>query len=308
MRISFMMISLVLLSGCQTLKIIATPTTEAANAERELTAVIPVTDTLLKTDDKGISLWEAWFGKTNLQNDIKICGVLPPKTMVTLGTDVLTALGGAAWDLAVDAANSKVEEIQGNSMKTWSASWSGTPDEWQKNNCYVLVRYDRQNPFNAYMAVLLANKSFNPGVEKVSALQFTPLAVASKSSLAITKEESNGRGKVGLSIGLAVLSFKDGGKIESAADAVSVGSVSVANAGANAPPVRMDVSKGLTNYSQPLQYYSTGEIYLKFSIVESGSLAGVDVKTKAEIKAITDALGPVIKDHLKSKLGEKNAD
>ncbi|WP_236182885.1 hypothetical protein [Pseudomonas sputi] len=308
MRISFMMMSVVLLSGCQTLKIIATPTTEAASAEQELTAVIPVTDTLLKTDGKGISLWEAWFGKKNLQDDIKTCGVSPPKTMATLGAGVLTALGGVAWDLAVDAANSKVEEIQEKSMRTWSATWFGTPAAWQQHSCYALVRYDRQNPFNAYMAVLLANRDFNSGGDKVSAMQFTPLAVVSKTSLAITKEESDGRGKVGLSIGLAVLSFKDGEKVESAADAVSVGGVSVANAGVNASPVRLDVSKGLANYSQPLQYYSVGDIYIKFSVVESGSLAGVDVKAKAEIKAVTDALGPIVKDALKNKFEAKSAD
>ncbi len=111
-----------------------------------------------------------------------------------------------------------------------------------------------------------------------------------------------------MSIGLAVLSFKDGEKVESAADAVSVGGVSVANAGVNASPVRLDVSKGLANYSQPLQYYSVGDIYIKFSVVESGSLAGVDVKAKAEIKAVTDALGPIVKDALKNKFEAKSAD
>ncbi|AUG42035.1 hypothetical protein CXP47_19845 [Pseudomonas chlororaphis] len=139
-------------------------------------------------------------------------------------------------------------------------------------------------------------------------MQFAPLVIASKSSLAITKEESGGRGKIGLSIGVAVLSFKDGEKVESAADAVSVSGVSIANADDNASPVRLEVSKGLANYSQPLQYYITGDVYLKFSVVETGSLAGVDVKSKAEIKAITDALGPVVKDALKNKLEQKSAD
>ncbi|UVK96722.1 hypothetical protein [Pseudomonas sp. B21-048] len=58
-------------------------------------------------------------------------------------------------------------------------------------------------------------------------------------------------------------------------------------------------------YSDPLQFFAKDNatsVYLKFAIVESGSMAGLNTKAKAELKAWTDAMGPVATDAWKKKL------
>ncbi|WP_144957828.1 hypothetical protein [Pseudomonas oryzihabitans] len=55
-------------------------------------------------------------------------------------------------------------------------------------------------------------------------------------------------------------------------------------------------------YTKPSVYSTSGAIHLKFAVVETGTLAGKDAKVKAELKAVTDALGPIAKDALKKRI------
>jgi cold shock CspA family protein len=70
----------------------------------------------------------------------------------------------------------------------------------------------------------------------------------------------------------------------------------------------MPVGKPPFNFSKPLAYPGGSDVYIKFSIVETGSLSGLDAKSKAEIKAVSDALGPVAKDALKRKFERMSAE
>ncbi|QUN66335.1 hypothetical protein [Pseudomonas sp. JS425] len=49
-------------------------------------------------------------------------------------------------------------------------------------------------------------------------------------------------------------------------------------------------------------------LYVKFAVAETGTLSGKNAKAKAEIKVITDALGPVAKDLIKKKFEEGDSE
>lgn len=51
-----------------------------------------------------------------------------------------------------------------------------------------------------------------------------------------------------------------------------------------------------TGFTKPSVYRTSGALHQKFAVVETGTLAGKDSKAKAELKAVTDALGPIAKD------------
>lgn len=301
-----------MLSGCQTLKIITTPTVDPSSGEEEWTAIIPVTSSVFSDRDangnKTKSQWEALFGFSDDGGGWRTaCTDAQPAGLAILPATVLTALGGTVWDLAVAAANSKVDEVQQKSTKTWSATWSGNAADWQKIKCVVLARIKGGKVADTQMSILLSKKSFDTGKTDVLAFQFSPILLSSKTSLAMTKDDGGGKGKVGISIAAAADSYKDGERKESSSDAVSIGGISVADPNSNASLTSKRVGIENYNYSKPTPFYSSGSVYLKFSVVETGALAGLDSKSKAEIKAVTDALGPIAKEALKSKLEKESA-
>ncbi|PMY34502.1 hypothetical protein DMW99_11685 [Pseudomonas chlororaphis] len=252
------------------------------------------------------------------KGDVETMGVAP------LGAAALSALGGVAWDLAVEAVNSKVDKIQEQSSRTWNATWTTNGAMLTSTKCLALVRYrptvgsDKKVNYDPQMAILLSVKGFTPGKDGLSAVQFAPLLVASKSSAALTKDEGGGKGKIGVSVAGAVSYFDDGELKDTSPDAISVSGIAVEDPVKK--PAQMFKAVGRAakdengNYemsgltlTKPVAFPTTGELYLKFAVVETGTLSGKDAKSKAEIKAVTDALGPIAKDALKKRLGVEDA-
>ncbi len=302
--------SVLWLSGCQSLVIMSASKLEPSSGDQEWTAAIPITGAVLSDrdgDNKPVkSLWTTLFGDGPEVKTYK--DLCTPTNLAPVAAAALTALGGVAWDLAVDAANTKVSEIQDRSSKTWSATWSGTPSKWQETNCVALARIRGKDNPAPQMVILLGLKSFDTGKTGVSAFQVTPILVASKTSLALTADEGGGKGSVGLSVATVASAFKEGELKENSVDAVSIGGVLVGEPTGNPKVIVMPVGKPPFNFSKPLAYSDIADVYMKFSIVETGSFSGLDAKSKAEIKAVADALGPIAKDALKKKLEKMSAE
>lgn len=272
--------------------------------------------------------WSNLFEKNELTEEFKdYCfrkGEFDPLDVGPVGAAALSALGGVAWDLAVEAVNNKVDKIQEQSSSTWTATWTTSGTMLTSAKCVALVRYrpivglDKKVSYDPQMAILLSVDSFNPGKDGLSAVQFAPLLVASKSSAALTKDEGNGKGKIGLSVAGVVSYFDDGTLKDASPDAISVSGIDVGDSVKK--PVQMykavgrAVKDGEGNYemsgltlTKPMAFPTASELYLKFAVVETGTLSGKNAKSKAEIKAVTDALGPIAKDALKKRLEGEDA-
>ncbi|QXI03458.1 hypothetical protein HU718_015540 [Pseudomonas tensinigenes] len=298
-------ISLLALGGCQSIKILTTSTLEPATGDGEKTQVIPIAKSTFEGTG---SQWEQLFGATNQGQWAKRCNVLldaQTEEVPQLAAAALTAAGGVVWNLAVDAANSKIDEIQERSVKSWTATWSGNKNSIQRAQCFAVVRLSGDKVPQTQMAILFHTKVAITGKPEAPALQWAPLLVGSRTSLALTRKEGT-EGTIGLSLSVAAKSFKDGEFTVRATDPVSVSGITVSSPGENVPLNSKLV--GDDQYSDPLQFFSKDDnssIYLKFAVVESGSMAGLNTKAKSELKAWTDAMGPVALDAWKKKLDKE---
>lgn len=290
-----------MLSGCNTIGIIFSSKVDPTDAKDEWNAVVPLTKASF---DKGAlgepGVWDKLFdGKAEKYATLckgSAAGV------AGVGGAAIAAVGGAAWDIAVGAINSKVDEIKAKSMRTWSATWTVGVARLKSTECVVLVRYKKAtNESTPQMAILLHLKKF----EGDKAFQIVPLFVLSRTSIAITEDEGGGQGGVGLSIAAAQASLNGEELKESTGEAVTVGGVLVKEKGENEAGYALDVGMAKTNDSmqgsKPITYPKSTDAYLKFAVTETGSLSGDDAKSKAELKAVSDALGPIAKEALKKR-------
>ncbi|WP_409286161.1 hypothetical protein [Pseudomonas protegens] len=308
------------LTGCESWSIITSSKIEPSATDAEYSAVVPV------ATDEG---WNTLFDNDSIaENYRKVCVIAGRQELIgSAGAAVLTAIGGAAWDLGVMAVNDKVEKIQERSSSTWNAAWTTTSDELKSYRCLALVRYrytmtetkgkQTESVPIPQMVLLLKLTEFDPKKDKLKAVQFVPLLAASRTSAALTKDEGKGLGKIGLSAAGAISYYVDGELKESTPDAISVSGVTVGETGSNPPLMVKSFGYGGSNATKPVTYpfdstagtddgkgHKVREItplYVKFAVAETGTLSGKDAKAKAEIKVITDALGPVVKDLIKKR-------
>ncbi|MDD2051081.1 hypothetical protein NPS46_00765 [Pseudomonas putida] len=311
------------LTGCESWSIITSSKIEPSATDAEYSAVVPV--------DRDGS-WDTLFGKDptaeNYRSNCVKAGLVAPA-----GAAVLTAIGSAAWDLGVMAVNDKVEKIQERSSSTWNATWTTTSDELKRLPCLALVRYryttteakgtQPESVTVPQMILLLKLTEFDPKKDKLAAVQFVPMLAASRTSAALTKDEGKGLGKIGLSAAGAISYYVDGELKESMPDAISVSGVTVGETGSNPPLMVKSLGYGGSNATKPVTYpfdskadkhdepgkYSRQitPLYVKFAVAETGTLSGKNAKAKAEIKVITDALGPVAKDFIKKRFEDDDS-
>ncbi|CRL52385.1 hypothetical protein [Pseudomonas sp. URMO17WK12:I11] len=290
-----------MLSGCNTFGIIFSSKVDPTDAKGEWNAVVPLSPMSFREGEHGSSsVWKKLLDGKSEQYTSLCKGTAAG---VEGFGPALAAVGGAAWDIAVDAINSKVDEIKSKSMKTWSATWSISVESLKTTECLALVRYKKDDAglVNPQMVILLHLKKFEGG----KAFQIVPLFVLSKTSIAMTKDEGGGRGEIGLSIAAAQVALTGDELKESTAEAVTVGGIFVKEKGENeagyASNVGMSSPDSSMQGSKPMTYPKSTDVYLKFAVTETGSLSGDDAKSKAELKAVTDALGPIAKEALKKR-------
>lgn len=315
------------LTGCESWSIITSSKIEPPATDAEYSAIVPVASS---------ERWDTLFGKDSIAESYReICALSDQHPLVgPAGAAVLTAIGGAVWDLGVMAVNDKVEKIQERSSSTWNATWTTTSDEFKSLRCLALVRYrytttetkgeQEEGVPVPQMVLLLKLSEFDPRKDKITAVQFVPLLAASKTSAALTKDEGGGFGKIGLSAAGTISYYVDGALKESTPDVISVSGVTVGETGSNPPLMVKPLGYGGSNATKPVTYpfdSSTGKddgngkwireitpLYVKFAVAETGTLSGKNAKAKAEIKVITDALGPVAKDLIKKKFEEGDSE
>lgn len=311
------------LTGCESWSIITTSKIEPSPTDAEYSAVVPI---------DGDSAFADVFGAGTPADDYRdLCKTNPRDEqhgfVGPAGAAALTALGGAAWDLGVIAINDKVEKIQERSSSTWNATWTTTSDQLKSLKCIALVRYryttketggGKTSVADPQMVLLLKLTDFDPKKDKLTAVQFAPLLSASKTSAALTTDDGDGLGKVGLSAAGVISYYVDGELKDSTPDAISVSGVQVGKSSSNPPLMIKRLGLGEAQATKPVTYpYDNTEgrddgkggkvrditpLFVKFAVVETGTLSGKDAKAKAEIKVVTDALGPVAKDLLKKRL------
>ncbi|WP_017904434.1 hypothetical protein [Pseudomonas asplenii] len=265
--------------------------------------LVPVTTQLFEVSkDSKLSTWQQLFGSKDGDRWKRLCLPDENPALAEVLVPVLTAMGSAAWDLGVAAVNRKVDEFQERSIKSWGASWSGRTAAWDNLNCLVLARVNGHTDPSTQMSILLVKRQFQTHDQETAAFQFAPALVASRTSRALTKDEGQGKGRIGLSVAAAATGFKSGTAQENVADAVSIGGIAVSAPTTNGPLNYKLVADDHFNFTKPLKYPAGSDVYINFSVVETGALAGLDSQSKAEIKAMTDALGPVAKEAWKKKL------
>ncbi|MFL1449290.1 hypothetical protein ACI77O_12915 [Pseudomonas tritici] len=307
------------LTGCESWSIITSSKIEPSATDAEYSAVVPVNSN---------ETWATLFGKDEIAMKYREkCVKEDEQQLASLaGAALITAVGGAAWDLGVMAVNDKVGKIQERSSSTWNATWTTSSDVLKRTQCLALVRYRNTTQTKGeqtkvvpapQMVLLLKLAEFDPKKDKLTAVQFVPMLAASKTSAALTKDEGQGLGKIGLSAAGAISYYVDGELKESTPDAISVSGVTVGEAENNPSLMVKSLGSGESNATKPVTYpfditVDKGEedskkpskstpLYVKFAVVETGTLSGKDAKAKAEIKVITDALGPVVKDLIKKR-------
>jgi hypothetical protein len=295
--------SCMVLSGCQAWTMFTTSKLDPATGDQERVMLLPVTAQLFEVS-KGstLSTWQQLFGRPDDGGWKRLCVPDENPALAAVLVPLLTAIGNTAWDLGVAAVNRKVDEFQERSIKSWSASWSGRTAAWDNLNCLVLARVNNHANPAAQMSILLVKRPFQTHDQETAAFQFAPALVASRTSRALTKDEGQGKGRIGLSVAAAATGFKSGTAQENVADAVSIGGIAVSAPATDGPLNYKPVAIDYFNFTKPLKYPASSDVYINFSVVETGTLAGLDSQSKAEIKAMTDALGPVAKEAWKKKL------
>lgn len=302
------------LGGCESWSIITSSKIEPSSSEGEWSMVTSLTD-----PKQWLNLFEGNAITREFRDYCFQKEAFESLDFTPVGAATLSALGGVTWDLAVDAVNNKVDKIQEQSSRTWHATWTTSGEMLTSAKCLALVRYRRvvgpniKDSYDPQMVILLGVHSFNSGKKDLAAVQFAPLLVASKSSAALTKDEGSGRGKIGLSVAGAVSYFDDGTLKDTSPDAISVSGIDVGDPAKQRTQMFKAVGRSVGNemsglsLTKPVAFPRTSALYVKFAVVETGTLSGKNAKSKAEIKAVTDALGPIAKDALKKRLEGEDA-
>jgi len=237
---------------------------------------------------------------------------------------VLNAVGGVVIDMAVQAANDKIKEIQQRASKSWTGDWITTVENMKRTDCIALVRYTAKDSTNGsaptisqedvQMAILLRVMPFGN-----NAFQLSPIYVLSRKSVSLTKCESdcltNASGYVSLSIALAQTYQKTSGEIaDGESTTLTIGAVPVNEKGIlhYVPVNNWTINNALTSSpsaTKPVSYVGndSDNVFIKFAITENGTLSGQD-HAQAEMKALGEALGPLAKTMLEKKMNKLSAD
>lgn len=305
------------LTGCESWSIIMSSKIEPPTQGSDWAAIMPVNTpqvwSALFKKDKVSTAYSRFCLNPAGQNDFQIM-------VAPLAGSVLTALGGAAWDLGVDAVNSKVDKIQERSSNTWTATWTTTAKDLGDAKCLALVRYRLPNAGNSsgtpdpQMVMVLKVVNFEISSDDKKSVQFVPILVGSKTSSALTKDEGSGVGTIGLTAAGVISYYVNGELKDSTPDTISVSGIKVGDSNKN--PTQMlkavgdsageDLNGALATKPVSFPYPKTGDpkkvsLFIRFSVAETGTLSGKDAKAKAQIKVITDALGTVAKTALKER-------
>lgn len=305
--------SILLLCGCSSLGIMFGPKVNPSDFTYDRTIALPYENDA-----------PSFFGA---DYDSKICTNKPtplvPAGMPIAVATVLGAIGGVVIDSTNKAITDKVESIKNDASKIWTSDWVTNTKDIKETTCIALIRYqpsdskDQKTEINidqVQMAILLRVTRFGN-----DAFQLSPVYVFSKQSMALTKCESHcvsdAQGKISLAIAMTQTYQKSTGEIaEGGNTTLTVGNIAV-NEGKqlNQTPINNKINTSTTiaspSLTKPTPFITpdTTPVYVKFAVSESGTLSGADHAT-AEMKALTEALGPIAKDLLKKKLDKLSSE
>lgn len=293
------------LSGCNSLGILFGPKIEPASTNEQYVRVTPITTKKLAFNTK--------YVPDDFRND---CDPYPSELApnnTLLAGELALAMGTAVFTIATDAINSKVDEINERASAVYSAQDNILTSELKKVKCISITRSvpagKNNESSDTQLSILIALNKFGERYDssgKITApaigFQIAPLYISSKKSLALTKCDNcpsttqNREGKIAVSVAIAQSTITESQLKPLGKDVFTVSNINVGENQTKPSTMSLrDIFSSKGTLGKPIPYANDDQtVYLNFGVTETGTLAGKDAKAKAEIKALSEALGPAV--------------
>lgn len=287
-----------LLAGCESIKIATMQKIQPAGGENDVILVGLYNKSNQKEVDlKGLSL-------TSAEQSIVegICFPPPPpeqrtspdgtKLFVQVAPILMPAIGELAFDYSAKALGEYVESVKERASKPYSASLFASGFQLVGARCIAIQRMDEKGKRKAL---------FISSIESVDAstFQLKPVLAWAENSVALTKCEDvcylmdKKKGIISMSMAVAVSGVVPGANNVSELKQFGVAAVTIPKVPLEGPPKVVSVASAKASDIVPYPTVN-GVAKVTVSVTETGSIPGDFTKASEEIKAIQEAMGPVV--------------
>lgn len=234
--------------------------------------------------------------------DTRSCRLRGQKALPAAAIPVIIAAGKLAFDLYMDAQIRKQEQIKKAAQSSYSERLIVSGEDLRKHSCLLLFRGLTDKTADLVAVLQLISTSSK-------AFQIQPLYIRARNAVAVTGEGESGKApSINISIAVSVKALVSKPLGVTSLYPIGEGAVSVPNVeiGPEAhayictPASANELTKPVCPTSD-LVAYPEGDApsSITVAVTETGNV-GMDLdQNTAELRAIKEALGPVMKDTLK---------
>lgn len=302
MRSTVIILAAIFLSGCQTLKIAATPKIEPEGSDKGFAAFINYPDEILLFP----------IPAEHKQSVAVACGVeYSPQFSAVLWAPVIAKL---AFDLGADQFASYVKDIKKRSSADYRARVEINVADFVADRCVVAGRVKEKDDGTLEYESLIVAKLFQSSLG-VESIVLRPVYAWAKNSIALTKCEENcfsqnqiRNGKVGVSLAVVVSGVAPDSNFVNEVRRYGSAVVSFPEVPLNGlgvliePPKFMGIVQSSPIDSEIMPAKLPGsKLQLSVTVTETGTIGGSFDRAASEIEALKGALGPALEAQVKNR-------
>jgi|GEM_PF-4309184 hypothetical protein len=298
MRCQITIVVFLLLAGCESIKIATMQKIQPAGGENDVVSV----GLFNKSNQTKIDLNDLSLTSTEQSIVESICFPPPPpevrtspdgtKLFVQVAPILMPAIGKLAFDYSARALGEYVGSVKERASKSYSASFFASGFQLAGAKCIAIQRLDEMGKQKAL---------FISSIEEVdtSTFQLKPVLAWAENSIALTKCEDvcylmdKKKGLISMSMAVAVSGVVPGTNNVSELKQFGAAAVTIPKVPLGGPSKVVSVASAKASDIVPYPTV-TGVAKVTVSVTETGNIPGNFTKASEEIKAIKEAMGPVV--------------
>lgn len=293
--------ALILLSGCTNMSVSNFNKSEHSGVRGNKVALIFI-EPKEKNEDL-IKISPVINEDTVLQSMLEAtCGVPVQATTESAVVGLIATAGKLLFDMFMDNQVRQIEGLKMAAQAAYSEKRLISGADLKKQSCALVVRYKEIKEGAKDYGLVALVKLVKQSDDRSFVIE--PLYVRAKNAVVVTEKpsEANESATIGLSVGVSIKAITKLRSNVLSLQRMGEGLVSIPNLalGPNSKPVKCE-TKSKCSTSDLIPYPETGKevVSVTVSVAEVGKINVDFDQSIAEVKAIKEAIGPVLKDTIK---------